>query len=128
MTKKDKKTIITMNSVNRFMVSVAADSRGFTGSEMTVRQFFRHYASFCKSNDLQDCLTLPDFARALPEFDIQCSVRDTSLQFTMVQIPRLRKNLIKDLGLSKRFFEDGESLKAAVGERKTGLVGNWSPL
>ena len=127
MTKRDKKTLGKMSSINRFMVNVAADSRGFTGSEMTVRQFYRHYASFCKSNDIQDCLTLPDFARALPEFDIQCSVRDTSLQFTMVQIPRLRVSLIRNLGLSKWFFEDGESLKAAIGERKTGLVGNWNP-
>ena len=128
MTKKDRKTLSDMDTVNRFMVSVASDSRGFTGSEMTVRQFYRHYISFCKSNDLKETLKLPDFARALPEFDIQCSVRDTSLQFTMVQIPRLRAGLIKDLGLSKRFFEDGESIRAAVGERKTGLVGNWNPL
>ena len=127
MTKKDKQTLSDMNSINRFMVNVAADPRGYQGSEMTVRQFFRHYRSFCKSNDLQDCLTLSDFARALPEFDIQCSVRDTSLAFTMVQIPRLRESLIANLGLNRRFFEDDESLRSAIGERSTGLVGNWSP-
>ena len=128
MTKRDRKTLGTMSSIQRFMLSVAADSRGYQGSEMTVRQFFRHYMSFCKSNDLQETLKLPDFARALPEFDIQCSVRDTSLQFTMVQIPRLRESLIRDLGLNKKFFDDDESISTAIGERAVGLVGNWNPL
>ena len=126
MTKKDQKTLNTLPSVIRFMVNIASDPRGYQSTEMTVRQFFRHYRSFCKSNDLQDCLTLSDFARALPEFDIQCSVRDTSLAFTMVQIPRLRESLIADLGLSKRFFNDPESLEAAAGIRNAGIAGDFA--
>ena len=126
MTKKDKQTLSKMSSVNRFMLSVASDSRGYGGTEMTVRTFFRHYRGFCKSNDLKDCLKLPDFARALSDYGIKCSVRDATLPFEMRDMPALREILISDLGLNKKFFKDDASLAAAIGERSTGIAGDFT--
>ena len=126
MTKKDQKTLNTLPSITRFVVNIAADPRGYTGSEMAVRQFFRHYRAFCKSNQLLECLSLHDFARELPSFNIRCSVRDTSLPFEMPDMSKLRASLIADLGLSKRFFNDPESLEAAAGIRNAGIAGNFA--
>ena len=93
---------------------------------MTVRTFFRHYKGFCKSNDLKECLKLPDFARALSNYGIKCSVRDATLPFEMRDIPALRESLVSELGLSRKFFVDPDSLETAIGERSTGIAGDFT--
>ena len=126
MTKKDKVTISKLSSVNRFMVSIAADPRGYQSTEMTVRSFFRHYRDFCRNNKLKGCLSLPEFAGQLPDYGIRGVVRDASATFSMPDMSQLRESLIADLGLSKRFFNDPESLEAAAGIRNAGIAGDFA--
>ena len=126
MTKKDKATISKLSSVNRFMLSVAADPRGYQSTEMTVRSFFRHYRDFCRNNELKGCLNLQGFAGQLADFGIRGVVRDASLSFGMPDMSKLRESLIADLGLSKRFFNDPESLEAAAGIRNAGIAGDFT--
>ena len=126
MTKKDKKTLGDLSSMNRFMVYIAADPRGYETTEMTVRSFFHEYRRFFRNNELDGCLTLQEFAGQLHDFGIRGVVRDASLPFEMLEISKLRDNLINSLGLNKRFFVDPESLEAAIGKLNTGITGSWS--
>ena len=127
MTKKDKQTLSDMNSINRFMVNVAADPRGYETTQMTIRAFYGIYRRFCRNNKLKGCLSLQEFSGQLPDYGIRGVVRDASATFSMPDMSQLRESLMADLGLNRKFFEDDESLRSAVGERSIGLVGDWSP-
>ena len=126
MTKKDRETISTMSDINRFMLSIAADYRGYQTTEITIRTFFRRYRDFCRNNKLDGCLILREFSGQLPNYGIRGIVRDASATFSMPDMSQLRESLISDLGLSKKFFKDDASLASAIGERSTGIAGNFA--
>ena len=128
MTKKDKKTLSTLPSILRFMVSIAADPRGYESTQMTVRSFYSCYRRFCQSNELSGMLSLQGFSGQLHDSGIRGVVRDASMELEMPGMSQLRESLISDLGLSKKFFKDDASLAAAIGKRSTGIAGDFKLL
>ena len=126
MTKKDKVTISKLSTINRFMLNVAADPRGYETTQMTIMAFYGIYRRFCRNNKLDGCLSLQEFSGQLPDYGIRGIVRDASATFSMPDMSQLRESLIADLGLSKRFFNDPESLEAAAGIRNAGIAGDFT--
>ena len=126
MTKKDKATISKLSTINRFMLNVAADPRGYETTQMTIMAFYGIYRRFCRNNKLDGCLSLQEFSGQLPDYGIRGIVRDASATFSMPDMSKLRESLIADLGLSKRFFNDPESLEAAAGIRNAGIAGDFA--
>ena len=126
MTKKDRATLETLPSILQFMIKVAADPRGYESTQMTVRAFYSCYRRFCQNNKLDRMLSLQGFAGQLRDFGIHGIVRDPSLPFEMVDVVDLREQLIADLGLNKRFFNDPESLQTAMGVRSNGIAGAFT--